>query len=102
MEIKVNKLSNKVAFITGGNSGIGLAAAKAFLVEGAKVVIVGRRADAVAAAADELGAGATGLVGDVADLSTHERLVTLIAERFGGINIYSQTLAQTPSRQRRR
>lgn len=88
MEIKVNKLSNKVAVITGGNSGIGLAAAKAFLAEGAKVVIVGRRTDAVAAAADELGAGATGLVGDVADLSTHERLVTLIAERFGGIDIY--------------
>jgi NAD(P)-dependent dehydrogenase (short-subunit alcohol dehydrogenase family) len=84
----MNKLLNKIAVITGGNSGIGLAAAKAFTAEGANVVIVGRRADAVAAATDELGAGATGLVGDVADLSTHARLVTLITERFGGIDIY--------------
>lgn len=84
----MNKLLNKIAVITGGNSGIGLAAAKAFMAEGATVVIVGRRADAVAAATDELGAGATGLVGDVADLSTHARLVTLITERFGGIDIY--------------
>jgi NAD(P)-dependent dehydrogenase (short-subunit alcohol dehydrogenase family) len=84
----MNKLLNKIAVITGGNSGIGLAAAKAFTAEGANVVIVGRRADAVAAATDELGAGATSLVGDVADLSTHARLVTLITERFGGIDIY--------------
>jgi NAD(P)-dependent dehydrogenase (short-subunit alcohol dehydrogenase family) len=84
----MNKLLNKIAVITGGNSGIGLAAAKAFTAEGANVIIVGRRADAVAAATDELGAGATGLVGDVADLSTHARLVTLITERFGGIDIY--------------
>jgi NAD(P)-dependent dehydrogenase (short-subunit alcohol dehydrogenase family) len=84
----MNKLLNKTAVITGGNSGIGLAAAKAFIAEGAIVVIVGRRADAVAAAADELGASAIGLVGDVADLSTHARLVTLITEQFGGIDIY--------------
>lgn len=84
----MNKLLNKIAVITGGNSGIGRAAAKAFVAEGAQVVIVGRRADAVAAAVDELGAGAAGLVGDVADLSTHARLETLVTERFGGIDIY--------------
>src|SRR6478735_991404 len=88
LETRMNKLLNKTAVITGGNSGIGLAAAKAFMAEGATVVIVGRRADAVAAAADELGASAIGLVGDVADLSTHARLVTLITEQFGGIDIY--------------
>jgi len=84
----MNKLLNKIAVITGGNSGIGLAAAKAFVAEGAQAIIVGRRAEAVAVAVDELGAGATGLVGDVADLSTHARLETLITDRSGGIDIY--------------
>jgi NAD(P)-dependent dehydrogenase (short-subunit alcohol dehydrogenase family) len=88
LETGMNKLLSKVAVVTGGNSGIGFASAKAFLAEGASVVIVGRRADAVAMAIDELGAGATGLVGDVADLLTHQRLVTLITERFGNIDIY--------------
>ena len=84
----MSKLSGKIAVVTGGNSGIGLAAAKAFVAEGAKVVIVGRRQDAVDAAVAELGPQATGVVGDIADLSTHDRLVTHITERFGGIDIY--------------
>jgi NAD(P)-dependent dehydrogenase (short-subunit alcohol dehydrogenase family) len=84
----MNRLSDKVAVVTGGNSGIGLAAAKAFLAEGARVVILGRRPDAVAAAVEELGAAATGLVGDVAELDTHDRLAALVAERFGGVDIY--------------
>lgn len=84
----MNKLSGKIAVVTGGNSGIGFAAAKAFAHEGAKVLIVGRRQEAVDKAVAELGAGAAGLVGDVVDLSTHERLAAHIAERFGAIDIY--------------
>jgi len=84
----MKKLMNKVAVVTGGNSGIGLAAAKTFVAEGAKVIIVGRRADAVAATVETLGSDATGLTGDVAELTTHNRLVSLINNRFGGIDIY--------------
>ncbi len=84
----MKKLMNKVAVVTGGNSGIGLAAAKAFVAEGAKVVIVGRRDDAVAATVETLGSDAMGLTGDVAELTTHDRLVSLINNRFGGIDIY--------------
>jgi NAD(P)-dependent dehydrogenase (short-subunit alcohol dehydrogenase family) len=84
----MSKLSGKIAVITGGSSGIGLAAAKAFAVEGAKVVIVGRRRDAVDIALAELGPEVTGIIGDVGDLSTHDRLVTEVSARFGAIDIY--------------
>lgn len=84
----MNKLIDKVAVITGGNSGIGLATARAFIAEGAHVVVVGRRPDAVAAAAAELGVKALGLAGDVADLGTHDRVAALVQDRFGGADIY--------------
>ena len=84
----MNRLANKVAVVTGGNSGIGLATARLFVAEGANVVIVGRRADAVNAAAAELGDRAIGLTGDMADSATHERVASLVAERFGGVDIY--------------
>ncbi|SFM69224.1 SDR family NAD(P)-dependent oxidoreductase [Variovorax sp. OV329] len=84
----MSKLSGKFAVVTGGNSGIGLAAAKAFVAEGARVAIVGRRQQAVDAAVAELGPAAFGVVGDVGDLQTHERLIAEVAERFGGIDIY--------------
>lgn len=84
----MSKLLNKVAVITGGNSGIGLAIAQAYIAEGAKVAVVGRRPQAVDAAVETLGPQATGLVGDVADLATHERVAKLVSERFGGADIY--------------
>jgi NAD(P)-dependent dehydrogenase (short-subunit alcohol dehydrogenase family) len=52
------------------------------------VVVVGRRADAVEAAVTALGGRATGLSGDVSDLATHDRVAALVAERFGGADIY--------------
>lgn len=84
----MNRLSGKTAVITGGNSGIGLAAARAFVEEGARVAILGRRQQAVDAAVAQLGPAAFGVVGDVADLSTHDRLVAEVRERCGAIDIY--------------
>ena len=81
-------LNGKIAVITGGNSGIGFATAKAYVDAGAKVVIVGRREDAVQAAVAELGAQALGITGDIADLATHDRVTALVTERFGGADIY--------------
>lgn len=82
------KLIDKVAVITGANSGIGLATARAFVAEGAKVVLVGRRADAVAAAAAELGPQAVAVAGDVARLATHDRVAAVVRNRFGEVDIY--------------
>jgi NAD(P)-dependent dehydrogenase (short-subunit alcohol dehydrogenase family) len=87
-EHQMNSLAGKVAVITGGNSGIGFATARLFIEEGAHVVIVGRRRDAVDTAAAELGPRASGMTGDLADLTTHDRVASFVAERFGGADIY--------------
>jgi NAD(P)-dependent dehydrogenase (short-subunit alcohol dehydrogenase family) len=85
----MQKLSNKIAVITGGNSGIGFAMAKAFIAEGAQVLLVGRRADAVDPAVAALGPQALGLTGDVSDLATHDRVAALARQQFGGVDIYA-------------
>lgn len=84
----MNKLAGKVAVITGANSGIGFAIAKRFVDEGSSVLIVGRRESAVGEAVSMLGKNAAGLTGDLSDLATHERVASLVAERFGKANIY--------------
>jgi NAD(P)-dependent dehydrogenase (short-subunit alcohol dehydrogenase family) len=84
----MKRLSNKVAVITGGNSGIGFATARAFVSEGARVILVGRRADAVEAAVTALGASAAAVVGDVADLATHDAVADFVTERFGAADVY--------------
>ncbi|SDA36172.1 NAD(P)-dependent dehydrogenase, short-chain alcohol dehydrogenase family [Sphingomonas sp. NFR15] len=84
----MNKLDKRVAVITGGNSGIGLATARTYIQAGAQVVIVGRRGDAIEAAVAELGGRACGVTGDVADIETHDRVATLVSERFGKADIY--------------
>jgi NAD(P)-dependent dehydrogenase (short-subunit alcohol dehydrogenase family) len=70
----MHKLQGKIAVITGGNSGIGYATAEAFIAEGAKVVITGRNADAVAEAAKNLGHGTIGIVNDAAKMDDLRRI----------------------------
>lgn len=81
-------LSGKIALITGGNSGIGLATAKLFAAEGAQVIISGRRREVVDRAVEEIGYGAIGIVGSTADVGHHERSAEEIFGRFGGLDIY--------------
>jgi NAD(P)-dependent dehydrogenase (short-subunit alcohol dehydrogenase family) len=81
------KLNNKVAVITGGNSGIGLATAQAFIQEGAKVVIIGRNRESLDDAVRTLGAQAMAIQADVAKVADLERAVATIKERFGRIDV---------------
>jgi NAD(P)-dependent dehydrogenase (short-subunit alcohol dehydrogenase family) len=80
----MNTLHQQTALITGGNSGIGYAAAKLFKANGATVIITGRNAEAVARASNEL--GVTGYVSDQADLSVIDQLVATITTDFGRID----------------
>ena len=64
----MGKLEGKIALITGGNSGIGLATAKQFVNEGAYVFITGRREPELARAVKEIGRNVTGVPGDVSNL----------------------------------
>ncbi len=81
----MDNLKNKVAVITGGNSGIGYATAKKLKSEGAKVIITGRSVSKVSAASEEL--GVTGLVADVSDLSAIDTAVNKIEADLGKIDI---------------
>jgi NAD(P)-dependent dehydrogenase (short-subunit alcohol dehydrogenase family) len=81
-------LKDKVAVITGGNSGIGKATARLFAQEGAQVLITGRRQNVVDQVVEEIGNGVVGVVGDVADLEHHQNLAEIIKRRFGSLDIY--------------
>ncbi len=83
----MNKLSGKIAVITGGNSGIGLATAKLFVKEGAKVVITGRRQEELDAAVASIGGSVVGVRGDVANLADLDRLYAEVKAKFGNIDI---------------
>jgi NAD(P)-dependent dehydrogenase (short-subunit alcohol dehydrogenase family) len=83
----MGKLDGKIALITGGNGGIGLATAKRFVNEGAYVFITGRRDTELAAAVKEIGHDVTGVQGDVSNLGDLDRLFTQIKqERAGSIS----------------
>src|SRR6185369_9292168 len=81
------KLSNKIALVTGGSSGLGLATAKRFLAEGAYVFITGRRQTELDEAAKELGENATAVRGDVANLADLDRLFAAIKEQKGRLDV---------------
>lgn len=83
----MNKLDGKVALITGGNSGIGLASAKLFVAEGAKVVITGRNLITLNAAALELGESAIAIQADSADPESMEHAVSTTVKTFGRLDI---------------
>src|SRR5229473_134999 len=81
------KLEGKVALVTGGNSGIGLATAKRFVAEGAYVFITGRRPAELDEAEKEIGSNVTGIQGDVAKLADLDRLFAQIKREKGNLNI---------------
>jgi len=83
----MGKLEGKIALVTGGNSGIGLATAKRFVNEGAHVFITGRRNPELAAAIKEIGRNATGVQGDVAKVGDLDRLFAQIKRETGKLDI---------------
>jgi NAD(P)-dependent dehydrogenase (short-subunit alcohol dehydrogenase family) len=84
----MKKLEGKVAVITGGNSGIGLATAQRFVSEGAYVFITGRRQSELDAAVKQIGKNnVTGVQGDVSNLSDLDRLYATVKEQKGRIDI---------------
>ena len=83
----MKKLEGKVAIITGGSSGIGLATAKRFVEEGAHVVITGRREKELREAAALIEKNVTTVVGDVSRLEDMDRLYAVVKEKHGHIDI---------------
>ena len=83
----MGKLEGKIALITGGNSGIGLATAKQFVNEGAYVFITGRRDPELAAAVKEIGRNVNGVRGDVSNLGDLDRLFAQIKQKKGKLDI---------------
>jgi NAD(P)-dependent dehydrogenase (short-subunit alcohol dehydrogenase family) len=81
------KLEGKVAVVTGGNSGIGLATAKRFIAEGAYVFITGRRQEQLDAAVKEIGDNVFGVQGDVAKIADLDRLYAAVKAKKGRIDI---------------
>src|SRR5579864_6705555 len=81
------KLAGKIAVITGGSSGIGLATAKRFVEEGAHVVITGRREKELKEAAAFIKKNVTTFVGDVSRLEDLDRLYAVVKEKHGHIDL---------------
>ena len=83
----MGKLEGKIALVTGGTSGIGLATAKQFVNEGAYVFITGRREAELAAAVKQIGRNVTGVPGDVSKLDDLDRLVAQIKREKDKLDI---------------
>jgi NAD(P)-dependent dehydrogenase (short-subunit alcohol dehydrogenase family) len=83
----MGKLEGKIALVTGGNSGIGLATAKQFVNEGAYVFITGRRKAELAEAVKQIGKNVTGVQGDVSNLGDLDRLFAQIGKEKGRLDI---------------
>jgi len=83
----MSKLEGKVAVITGGSSGIGLAAAQMFASEGAKVFITGRRQNELDAAVKQIGKNVIGVQGDVSNLEDLDRLYAQVKQQEARIDV---------------
>ena len=83
----MGKLNGKIALITGGSTGIGLATAKLFQEEGAQVILTGRNPAGIAAAQKELGPGALAIASDTSKLPDIKSLIETIRQKFGRIDI---------------
>jgi NAD(P)-dependent dehydrogenase (short-subunit alcohol dehydrogenase family) len=83
----MDRLKDKVAVVTGANSGIGLAIAKRFAQEGARVFMTGRRQAQLEAAVREVGASARGVQGDVGSLADLDRLYATVGQEAGRIDV---------------
>src|SRR5881409_2569351 len=81
------KFQGKIAVITGGSSGIGLATAKRFVEEGAHVVITGRQEKKLKEAAALIEINVTTVVGDVSRLEDLDRLYAVVKEKHGHIDV---------------
>jgi NAD(P)-dependent dehydrogenase (short-subunit alcohol dehydrogenase family) len=87
LEVFMKRFAGKVAVITGGNSGIGLATAKRFSDEGAKVAISGRSQKTLDEAVKYLGNGILAVKSDVAKLADLDRFYSTVAQKFGKIDV---------------
>ncbi|HXN51787.1 MAG TPA: SDR family oxidoreductase [Candidatus Acidoferrum sp.] len=81
------RLAGKTALITGGNSGIGLATARLFQAEGARVAITGRNRKTLDSAAAELGNGLLAIPADVTNVEDIERALAAVVKKFGKLDI---------------
>ena len=81
------RFQDKVVVVTGGTSGIGLAAAKAFAQEGASVFVTGRRQDVLDAAVTEIGGQVTGLRADMSDLADIDRVYEAVRQRHAQVDV---------------
>lgn len=81
------RFDNKVAVVTGGTDGIGLATARAFAQQGARVYITGRRPERLTEALQEIGHGALGVQGDVSNLGDLDRLYGQIQKEKGHVDV---------------
>jgi len=84
----MSRLKNKVAVITGGDSGIGLFTAKVFFEEGAKIVIFGRSQKTLDDAVETLGSNAVAVQGDVTVTEDMDKLFATAKEKFGNVDVF--------------
>ena len=83
----MKRLEGKTAVVTGGNSGIGLATAKRFLEEGARVAISGRNQKTLDEAVKTLGDGVLAVQADTAKLGETEKFLAKVVQKFGKIDV---------------
>jgi len=81
------RFRDKIVLVVGGNSGIGLASAKGFAVEGAQVIITGRNPETLDAAAAEIGPAATAFRSDIADIDSLDPVIDAIRSKHGRLDV---------------